>query len=87
MRSKKCGVSFFAALLIAGLVLSACGGGTESDNAAIAAEPDEAVVQEDPVSNAEGNDGLLVLPTASGGQLVFNDLVGAPALLWFWAPW
>ena len=66
MRSDQRGTFALAGLLVAGLLLAACGG---------------------EASPAVADDGLLVLPTASGGQLVFNDLVGSPALLWFWAPW
>ena len=69
-------------LLAAAVLLSACGGATATDSATADSEP---VAGEQ--ASSSGDEAQLVLPTASGGQLVFNDLVGSPALLWFWAPW
>ena len=78
-------------MLVVSVLLVACGGAPESTTSLAAANAQDAPSEvEAPGPTADATDGeedLLTLPTASGGQLVFNDLMGKPALLWFWAPW
>lgn len=61
------------------MVLSACGGATDTTATGAAAEGSGA-------SDTAAAPGL-VAETTTGGQFAFNDLEGKPALLWFWAPW
>jgi hypothetical protein len=71
------------ALVLGALAFSACGGAeSESTSTARASTPDS-VGGDD----GSGDQQVLILPTASGGQIDFNDLLGSPTMLWFWAPW
>lgn len=74
-----------ALTLVLALVAAACGGSSDDDTTASAGSGDG-----EPAADAEGGDEAaiaLVAPTASGGQIDFNDLQGSPTMLWFWAPW
>ena len=64
-------------VVLLALVITACGGSSDSEAATAAADSSGSS------SDADG----LVAETADGGQLAFNDLQGKPALVWFWAPW
>ena len=72
---------FVVVALLLALVATACGS-SEAD------APDASAQAANGTStDSSGTDGSLVLPTASGGQIAFNDLQGTPTMLWFWAPW
>ena len=71
----------WVALVMLGLVAVACGGGEASTSATPGAP-----VAAAPAADT-GADDAIIPPTASGGQLNFNDLLGTPTMLWFWAPW
>ena len=64
-------------LLAAAVVLTGCASGEGSSGTTGTVE----------LGQSGDTEGGIVLPTASGGQIAVNDLVGTPTMLWFWAPW
>ena len=71
-----------AATLGAVVLIAAACGGSGDPSAALPATTDDAVTSDQPTT-AE----VVLVPTASGGELDFNSLRGQDVLLWFWAPW
>lgn len=57
------------------MLVASCGGGTQTDASAGAAEPDAP-------AQLSGD-----FATISGGQIDLGSLEGQDAVLWFWAPW
>jgi hypothetical protein len=70
-----------AVLAASALVVSACGGASETESAA--SVPDTVSAATEQPADLEA----VFVPTAAGGQLDFNSLRGQDVLLWFWAPW
>lgn len=80
------------AIAAAGLVLSACGSGSEQTNgAAAAASPAPGAG----IGGASGAPGAVTVPqplkftaaTVSGGTIEGATLLSSPTVAWFWAPW
>lgn len=90
-----------APVLVAGLVVAACGSGSDDPSDATpagapATAPDAATADEpdlgaDPGSAVVPADAPEALrfssPLVGGGDIELTTLAGRPVLLWFWAPW
>ena len=84
-----------APLLTAGLVLAACGSGSDEPEAVTSTTAPEASAS----STVAPDGGSAVVPAdapealqfssplVGGGDIELTTLAGRPVLLWFWAPW
>lgn len=79
-----------APLVVAGLVLAACGSGDDAP----AADPATTLAATPAGSTAPapaGGEAPAALqfsaPLVGGGDVELTTLAGRPVLLWFWAPW
>ena len=81
--------SYAALLLVAALLVSACGGAAEVGTNAQESAPSETapvtstVVAPDTAAPATTD----LVNLVGGGQLDLNSIEGTDTVLWFWAPW
>ena len=86
-----------APLLAAGIVLAACGSGTDDAASTVTSlSTGSTATTPAPTDASEGSAVVadeapaalrFAAPLIGGGDIELTTLAGRPVLLWFWAPW